>query len=169
MRAFFTVLVALAVLGLFTDEADAQAVPRPQWHTIQGYPGYEGYGIRYADGVRVQQWRKVAAAQPAQATGDAYGFTAWLNATRASYGLGAVGYDQNLANTAARNNVQQQARGMGHWDLQGARRQNSGMGAYATVCALWLQSPLHRAALLDPSIRSIGIAGLGSWWTFCGS
>src|SRR5208337_5029921 len=51
------------------------------------------------------------ASQPAQAApaatyydGDPYGFLSWLNSIRASYGLGPVGYDQNLSNWAAMNN-----------------------------------------------------------------
>ena len=47
-----------------------------------------------------------------------------------------------------------------------ARRQNSAMGAFANIGAMWMNSPAHRAALLDPTIRSIGIAGLGAYWTF---
>ncbi len=107
-------------------------------------------------------------AQPAAAAsaGDPYGFTNWLNSVRASYGLPAVGYDPNLSNWAAANNNQQQARGMGHHVMGPARRQNSAMGHYASIGAMWMASPAHRAALLDPSIRSIGIAGLGSYWTF---
>jgi uncharacterized protein YkwD len=103
------------------------------------------------------------AAQPA---GDPYGFTSWLNATRASHGLGPVGYDPNLSGWAAQNNAQQQARGMGHYVMGPARRQNSAMGNYATIGAMWMGSSAHRAALLDPSIRWIGIAGLGAYWTF---
>lgn len=109
------------------------------------------------------------AAQPqpvAAPAGDPYGFTAWLNATRASYGLPAVGYDPNLTNWAAVNNSHQASRGMGHYVMGPARRQNSAMGNYAMIGAMWLASPAHRAALLDPSIRYIGIAGLGAYWTF---
>ena len=36
----------------------------------------------------------------------------------------------------------------------------------SSVGTMWLGSPAHRAALLDPSIRWIGIAGLGAYWTF---
>ena len=118
-----------------------------------------------------------AAAQPTQATapaaapaaassGDAYGFTAWLNGVRASYGLGAVGYDPNLESWAAQNNSQQAARGLGHYVMGPARRQNSAMGGFPGVEAMWLASPAHRAALLDPTISFIGIAGAGAWWTF---
>jgi uncharacterized protein YkwD len=98
--------------------------------------------------------------------GDPYGFVGWLNATRAAYGLAAVGYDANLSGWAAMNNDQQAARGMGHFVMGPARRQNSAMGAFANVGAMWMNSPAHRAALLDPTISAIGIAGLGAYWTF---
>lgn len=98
--------------------------------------------------------------------GDPYGFTAWLNSVRASYGLSAVGYDANLASWANMNNAQQQARGIGHFVMGPARRQNSAMGNYASIGSMWMASPAHRAALLDPTIRMIGIAGAGAYWTF---
>jgi uncharacterized protein YkwD len=106
------------------------------------------------------------AAAPAASTGDAYGFTAWLNGVRASYGLGAVGYDANLESWAQMNNGQQAARGLGHHVMGPARRQNSAMGGFPGVESMWMASPAHRAALLDPTIRFIGIAGAGAWWTF---
>src|SRR5262249_38744444 len=106
------------------------------------------------------------AAAPAAPAGDPYGFTNWLNGVRAQYGLPAVGYDPNLTNWAAVNNAQQQARGMGHFVLGPARRQNAAMGHYSIIGNMWLNSPGHRAALLDPSIRWIGIAGAGMYWTF---
>ena len=98
--------------------------------------------------------------------GDPYGFTAWLNGVRAQYGLGAVGVDPNLSNWAAMNNGQQNAMGMGHHVMGPARRQNSGMGASSTVWQMWMASPAHQAALLDPSISMIGIAAGGAYWTF---
>ena len=104
--------------------------------------------------------------RPVQPAGDAYGFTGWLNATRAAYGLPPVGYDANLSAWANANNGQQQARGMGHHVMGPARRQNAAMGSYATVPGMWMASPAHRAALLDPTIRFIGIAGAGAYWTF---
>ena len=99
-------------------------------------------------------------------TGDPYGFTAWLNGVRAQNGLGAVGVDPNLSNWAAMNNGQQNAMGMGHHIMGPARRQNSGMGAAGTVWQMWMASPAHQAALLDPSISMIGIAAGGAYWTF---
>jgi uncharacterized protein YkwD len=109
-----------------------------------------------------------AVAQPVYAApaGDPYGFVNWLNATRAQYGLGAVGYDPNLTNWASVNNNHQSSRGMGHYVMGPARRQNSAMGAYANIGAMWMASPAHRAALLDPTIRFVGIAGAGAYWTY---
>ena len=108
-----------------------------------------------------------APAPPASTdAGDPYGFTGWLNATRAAYGLPAVGYDPNLSGWAAENNNQQAARGMGHFVMGPARRQNAAFGSVANIGSMWMGSPAHRAALLDPTIRWIGIAGLGAYWTF---
>jgi uncharacterized protein YkwD len=108
--------------------------------------------------------------QPAAAApvvmADPWGFTGWLNATRATYGLPAVGYDPNLSSWAAMNNNRQAEIGMGHHVMGPARRQNSAIGNAATIGAMWMNSGPHRAALLDPTIRAIGIASLGSYWTF---
>ncbi len=98
--------------------------------------------------------------------GDTYGFTAWLNATRAAYGLPAVGYDPNLESWAAMNNNSQASYGIGHFVMGPARRQNSAMGGFPGIESMWMASPAHRAALLDPTIRWIGIAGYGAYWTF---
>jgi uncharacterized protein YkwD len=99
-------------------------------------------------------------------TSDPYGFVSWLNSTRAAYGLGAVAHDPNLSSWAAVNNSYQAQRGIGHFVMGPSRRQNSAMGAYPGIEAMWMNSPAHRAALLDPTIRWIGIAGLGAYWTF---
>jgi uncharacterized protein YkwD len=108
-----------------------------------------------------------AAAPPvAVETGDPYGFLGWLNATRAAYGLPAVGHDPNLSSWAAENNNHQAARGMGHFVMGPARRQNSAVGSISNIGSMWMNSPAHRAALLDPTIRWMGIAGLGAYWTF---
>ena len=110
------------------------------------------------------------ASQPAQAVpeatyGDPYGFLYWLNSTRASYGLGPVNYDPNLSNWAAMNNSEQMARGLGHFVMGPARHQNSAAGG-GFPGAMWMASPAHRAALLDPTISWIGIAAAGAYWTF---
>jgi uncharacterized protein YkwD len=107
-----------------------------------------------------------AATPAAVESGDPYGFLGWLNATRASYGLPAVGHDPNLSSWAAENNNHQAARGMGHFVMGPARRQNAAFGAFGNIGSMWMNSPAHRAALLDPTIRWMGIAGLGAYWTF---
>jgi hypothetical protein len=96
---------------------------------------------------------------------DPYGFTDWLNQTRAAYGLSAVGYDPNLASWAAMNNNQQASYGLGHFVMGPARRQNAAATGYFPGSA-WMSSPGHRSALLDPTIRWIGIAAYGAYWTF---
>lgn len=104
---------------------------------------------------------------PSTTCNDQASFLAWLNGTRARYGLPAVGWDPQCANDAAANNAQQAIRGMGHWWMGCARRQNSAMGGgYGVAAAMWLNSPPHRAALLDPTIRSVGVAMSGTYLTF---
>jgi hypothetical protein len=106
--------------------------------------------------------------RPVQAeAGDPWGFQAWLNTTRAAYGLPAVAYDANLTNWAAQNNAAQRTYGMGHHVMGPARRQNAaGAMAVGDVEARWLGSPAHAAALLDPTIRAFGIHWDGTFWTF---
>ena len=104
--------------------------------------------------------------RPAAPASDPYGFLTWLNATRAAYGLPAVGYDPNLESWAAMNSAEQASRGIGHFVMGPARRQNSAMGGFPGIESMWMASPAHRAALLDPTIRWIGIAAYGAYWTF---
>jgi uncharacterized protein YkwD len=107
----------------------------------------------------------VPAYSAAAAIYDQSWFVGWLNGVRASYGLAAVGYDANLANWAAANSAEQSRRGLGHFVFGPARRQNSAMGSAAAIGPMWLNSPAHRAALLDPTIRWIGLAVYGGFWT----
>ncbi len=107
------------------------------------------------------------AEQPAQAqpvaSSDPYGFVAWLNQTRAAYGLGGVWYDETLSAWAASNS----ANGYGH-GIRAGRRQNVGWGAAAQVWPMWIASQPHRVAILDPSITRAGIAYVNGIWTFNG-
>lgn len=158
-RNVLTVWSLTVALGASTMAFAQQAAPAPA--------SAPATAPRPAAVVRpVAATRTVQAAQPAAPAGDPYGFTAWLNATRASYGLPPVGYDPNLSSWANVNNSHQNASGIGHYVMGPARRQNSAMGHYAGIGAMWMNSPAHRAALLDPSIRWIGIAGMGAYWTF---
>lgn len=130
-------------------------------------PGVQS--AKVATNVAVQQTAQVTQ-QPQQVqyvqqpTGDPYGFLNWLNATRAGYGLSAVGHDPNLSAWAAQNNSHQAARGIGHFVMGPARRQNAAMGS--NPWTMWMNSGGHRAALLDPTIRWIGIAAYGAYWTY---
>ncbi|HEU5116212.1 MAG TPA: CAP domain-containing protein [Isosphaeraceae bacterium] len=168
-----TALSALVVLG-DSDTATAQAPTAPVY-VYQQPVQPTAYVAQPTQAVVQQQpvqyvTQQPAQAQPAQtaqvATGDPYGFTGWLNSVRAQYGLPAVGYDPNLESWAAANNAQQNARGIGHFVMGPARRQNCAMGGFGSIGSMWLASPAHRAALLDPSIRFIGLAGAGAYWTF---
>ncbi len=107
---------------------------------------------------------------------DPYGFGVWLNEYRRKNGLGPLAYDPNLDRFAARNNTEQLSRNtVGHFDnktpygmptLQNASRRAS---AYATLygdglfdAEGWVHSPLHNAALLDPTVTRYGIAGVSA-------
>ncbi len=139
----------------------------PQPTAPQAPQGTQIVPVSYTTEATAPAYAPAAPAEVAPAyTGDPYGFLGWLNATRASYGLPAVGHDPNLSSWAAENNNHQAARGMGHFVMGPARRQNAAFGSAATIGAQWMNSPAHRAALLDPTIRWMGIAGLGAYWTF---
>lgn len=163
-----------ALYGAVRSAAPALAAPmmaapvfaQPVMQVINGWqqPVYQQQQQQPQQPVYYQQ---AAAPQPATyGGGDPYGFLGWLNSVRASYGLGAVGYDANLESWAAMNNAQQAARGLGHFVMGPARRQNSAIGSSASIGSQWMNSPAHRAALLDPSITAIGLAGNGQYWTF---
>lgn len=106
-----------------------------------------------------------ATVQTPSPAADTHGFLGWLNGIRSKYGLSLVSYDSNLEAWGQVNNSHQHAYGMGHHVMGAARRQNSGMGAGPTVFQMWMGSPAHRDALLDPSISRIGIAQSGVYWT----
>jgi uncharacterized protein YkwD len=138
----------------------AYAAPRPA--TNYRYPS-QGYRSNY---VAPAATTNTTTNAPSPVAYDQSWFTSWLNGVRAQYGLAAVGYDSNLAGWAAANSAEQSRRGLGHFVMGPARRQNSAMGSAASIGSMWMNSPAHRAALLDPSIRWIGLAVYGSYWTF---
>ncbi|WP_165234617.1 CAP domain-containing protein [Aquisphaera insulae] len=146
----------------YATAPQANQAPEP----TQTANGAQVIPTSYAVPVAEPQPVQTVQAAPAQ-TGydDPYGFLSWLNSTRASYGLAPVSLDQNLSNWAAQNNNAQLARGLGHFVMGPARRQNSAAGGVFPG-AMWMASPAHRAALLDPTITWIGIAAAGAYWTF---
>jgi hypothetical protein len=172
-----SVLTVCALGGGFTGSVraddDAKPAPAPategpaqtptkQWVWLPKQDCW-GYGYKRSDGLWVID--PGSKRKPAQMSSELGGFLSWLNGTRAGFGLPAVGHDPNLTSWAAVNNNQQQARGMGHFVMGPARRQNCAVGSAASIGSQWMNSPAHRAALLDPSIRWIGLAGLGAYWT----
>lgn len=99
--------------------------------------------------------------------GDPGAFLDWLNRTRVAYGLPAVGYDPTLEAWATANNNSQAAYGLGHFVMGPARRQNAAWNlGFPGVEAAWLASPGHASALLDPTIRFVGIAWSAGYATF---
>ena len=129
-------------------------------HPPQGCPDRRGRG--QASGGSQTRPRTTYVPAPA---GDPYGFTAWLNATRASYGLSAVGYDPNLSGWAARRTTRAAVARDGPLRDGPGARQNSAMGnsARSARCG-WRRPRTGRpCSTHDPLI---GIAGLGAYWTF---
>jgi len=131
------------------------------WLTKQGL---FGWGSQIQSGDYKGMWRVERKVKPAPRP-QVPSFVSWLNSIRARAGLRPVGWDQNLANWASRNSAACQGRGLGHFVMGPARRQNAAMGSPATIGGQWMNSPPHRAAMLDPSVTAIGLAGIGSYWT----
>jgi hypothetical protein len=176
----------MSSLILFAALLCGQATQEKAWYPLSNYPAWEGYGMPYdaPSGPRIkpERFRLVADrsvellpdGQPAPPSPpgqlvpmvDPFGFTAWLNSIRAQSGLAAVGYDAALESCAHQNNLLQASYGLGHHFMGIARRQNAGMGPASVVWSAWTHSPGHAAALFDPTIRAVGIAVYGSWWTF---
>lgn len=114
-----------------------------------------------------------AAAPPSPMTDanptDPYGFTTWLNRTRAMHGLAPLHYDHNLSLWASRNNMAQRERGLGHHVMGPARRQAAAVitgDISPYVGSAWMNSDEHRPALLSPNVSRFGIAWDGMYFTW---
>lgn len=85
-----------------------------------------------------------------------------VNAVRAAYRLRPLAYDANLTNAAATNNAHQRSRGLGHFFNPGTW-QCAGVGTHdgPQAANLWLNSPAHRAILLDPNLTTGGCSVSG--------
>jgi hypothetical protein len=103
----------------------------------------------------------VVVVAPVVAYGDQYGFSEWLNATRARHGLHALVHDAGLSALAAANS----SRGFGHHGFNPGR-ENVGMGSLQTVESMWMRSPAHASAILDRGARYYGIAHVNGVWTY---
>ncbi len=159
---------------------------QPAWYPISNCPEWQGFGfVRSNNVITPQRWRQTAnpgvewiadgdqvpdgytkVQDRTGAIGDPYGFVNWLCAQRAAVGLPGVTWDDGMAGAAAANNALQVVYGIGHWTMAGATRQNSAAMEWPGFLNAWLGSPGHRAALLDPTIRWVGLAGSGIYWTF---
>ncbi len=89
----------------------------------------------------------------------------WLNGVRGRHGLRGCVYDAALAGDAAVNSQIQTRRGLGHFYMGHALRQDSGWGSLPAVMNSWLGSPPHLAAIIDPRVTRYGLAGAGAYWT----
>jgi hypothetical protein len=133
--------------------------------------GVWGFGYEIHDGPQRGLWRvdpdsKLKPEEVVPAA-DPYGFMALLNAYRAFAGLSPLAYDPDLSTWAIHNNVAQNSYGLGH-HVNPNCCQNSAWNVHdaASVAAAWMQSPGHRANMLDPSVSRFGIAyGPGPYWT----
>lgn len=173
---FFTIALTLGLSaqGTTTDATNQKTTaPVKQWVRLTNHPGYEGYGAINANGWlvtekfrplpgRAAQPTQSYAAQPAQSGADPTGMVGTLNGIRARHGLPAVSYDPNAAHAAAINNGQQAARGVGH-HYTGGYAQNSAMGS--DIWGMWMNSPAHRAMILNPNLKSAGGATNGAYST----
>ncbi len=91
-----------------------------------------------------------------------------INAERTAHGLRALAHEPTLVAWASQNNEQQMFRGMGHWVLGTATRQNAAWGqqSIAQVVREWMYSPGHRAAILAWDVTHCGGSFDGLNWTW---
>jgi hypothetical protein len=147
-----------------------RAAKQKQWVWLEKQ-GLWGYGYEIQDGPHRGLWRvdPDSKRKPEDVVpgADPYGFMALLNTYRAWAGLPPLAYDPDLSAWAAHNNVAQNSYGLGH-HVNPNCCQNSAWNVHdaESVAAAWMQSPGHRANMLNPSISSFGIAyGPGPYWT----
>jgi hypothetical protein len=99
--------------------------------------------------------------------GDPHGFATVLNGIRTRFGLSPLRYDPDLSAWASRNNAAMCRRGLGHHVVPGCN-QNCGWNYTDPneVAQGWMDSPGHRANMLNPAATTFGIAyGPGPYWT----
>ncbi len=130
-----------------------------------------GYGYQIEEGPNRGMWRiepssKQALVDPTPAT-DPYGFATVLNRIRRAAGLAPLAYDHELSVWAAHNNARQCRRGLGH-HVSPNCNQNCAWNTpdAESVADAWMNSPGHRANILDTASSRFGIAfGPGPYWT----
>ena len=98
---------------------------------------------------------------------DPYGFAEVVNRYRMAAGLAPLAYDHELSVWAAHNNVKQCSHGLGH-HVSPNCNQNCAWNTpdAESVAQAWMESPGHRANMLDTTSSRFGIAfGPGPYWT----
>jgi hypothetical protein len=133
--------------------------------------GVWGYGYEIQDGPHRGLWRvdpdSKVKPEDLTPTADPYGFMGLLNTYRAWAGLPPLAYDPDLSAWASHNNAAQTNYGLGH-HVNPNCCQNSAWNVHdaESVATMWMQSPGHRANMLNPSVSTFGIAyGPGPYWT----
>jgi uncharacterized protein YkwD len=144
------IVVALGALAGAQTCANGRC-PRP---AVRYY--HPTYTVGAAPAYRTPTREPALNAPAASYGGDALSV---VNATRARYGLRPLAHDAGLAGAAATNNQMQARSGLGHHHNPGAW-QCAAVGTPTAQAAVntWLNSPAHRAILLNPSLTTAGIA-----------
>ena len=171
-------MIATAALFLASSTATTppdEPGPEKQWVWLH-QQGVWGYGYQIREGPQRGLWRidpdskrpPEEESEPAsESASDPYGFGEILNRCRAEAGLPPAAYDPDLSAWAVQNNVEQCRRGLGH-HVNPNCFQNSGWNYDSALGAAigWMESPGHRANMLEPSATRYGIAhGPGPYWT----
>ncbi|MHC5538401.1 CAP domain-containing protein [Singulisphaera rosea] len=162
--------VAALMLIVTTSPSFADGEPEKQWVWL-AKQGVWGYGYQIQEGPHSGLWRvdpdSKRVPEESVPAADLYGFAAILNNYRASAGLSPLVYDHDLSLWASNNNAEQVQRGIGHHVAQNFI-QNCAWNTpdAASTASEWMNSPGHRANMLDPSAQRFGIAyGPGPYWT----
>jgi hypothetical protein len=166
----WTLIPSMLLMGALRTRADegttADVGPVKQWVWLERQ-GVWGYGYPIEEGPYRGLWRIDPGSKFAPVATDPYGFAAVLNGIRARMGLAPAAYDPELSSWAAENNAAQASRGLGH-HINPSCYQNCGWNYpdAESVAAGWMNSPGHRANMLQPGMTRFGIAfGPGPYWT----
>lgn len=168
------IMTRWATAGLFlvalATSCPADEPPAKEWVWL-AKQGVWGYGYQIQEGPHRGLWRidpgSKRAPEDFAPAADPYGFAAILNGYRAAAGLPPLAYDPDLSAWAAQNNAAQCQRGIGHHVnpncYQNCAWNSTDAGSAAEQ---WMNSPGHRANMLEPSVSRFGIAfGPGPYWT----
>jgi Cysteine-rich secretory protein family len=170
MKNWTRIIAAALVLVAMAASSPAQDQPVKQWVWL-AKQGVWGYGYQIQDGPHRGLWRidpgsKRAPEDLVPAT-DPYGFAEVVNRYRLAAGVAPLAYDPELSVWAAHNNAKQCHHGLGH-HVSPNCNQNCAWNTpdAESVAQAWMDSPGHRANMLDTTSSRFGIAfGPGPYWT----